>query len=173
MNSDFKLYNENEYKELILKISETIKNGVSKNDGTTRPFQILDYYMLTDLKPDFLAKAGNAINVLTLDDYKKFRSSLGKYRLDVKMNVEQNVKGRFAIVEVVNGEEVYHEATEEEKLETLDWMIQNNIPLYELLYTQALRRHMNGELIKKDPEIETLDFGDELNEDITFEGPTR
>ena len=41
-----------------------------------------------------------------------------------------------------------YEVKQEEKIDTINYLNNNNIPLYTKVYKQALRRHVNGNLIK-------------------------
>ena len=41
-----------------------------------------------------------------------------------------------------------YEVNDDEKRDTINYLKSNNIPLYTKIYKQALRRHINGNLIE-------------------------
>ena len=147
-----KLYDskKRDYKILVNKINKIVDeiiNGVKLEDGSKRSFEILDYFLSTKLDfKDFIdiyIKANPNINNKQLKDIKTFFS---KNKLTTKVNITTEINGTNILIIENNP----YEVKKQEKYETINYLKRNNIPLYTKVYSQALRRHIVGNLIEEE-----------------------
>lgn len=135
----------------IKKMVDYIKNGIEFNDQK-RDFDMIDYYLLTSIKPDMLSKI--ASEILNKEDIIVLRRFLGK-------NKNLGNVGSNEVTRILNSDvEVFCEKdkdgysipgtgriiTKEEKLYIIDFLKQNNIPLSTKTYNLAFKRYLIGNL---------------------------
>lgn len=113
---------------------------------------MIDYYLLTSIKPDMLSKI--ASEILNKEDIIVLRRFLGK-------NKNLGNVGSNEVTRILNSDvEVFCEKdkdgysipgtgriiTKEEKLYIIDFLKQNNIPLSTKTYNLAFKRYLIGNL---------------------------
>lgn len=148
------------------KIIDNIKNGVSEN-GEIRPFDLLDYYRITTYDRTTILKV---LKDVAPSDAKLFITFLRKYSNSILLDARK-------IKEILNSKQVIgiefdkdgnpivgsgHEITIEEKEYVINYLKDNNIPLYDDVYNITLRRYINGNLVLEEDSLETKNVNDEL-----------
>lgn len=138
--------------KFVENIFNFIKNGIEEN-GVKRDFDLLDYYQLTSMeRATFLDIAKRN---LKKDDINKILKFLRKYNSSKKLtksNLEQIFEEK-TIVGIEFDEDkrpipgTGRLISKEEKQKIIDYLKENNIPLYDDCYNIALRRYINGTLV--------------------------
>ena len=135
------------------RIVNEIINGISLEDGSKREFEILDFYLETNLDfKSFLDACLKKSQPINKDQFKIIRTFINKNKLYTKINIDKELKGTNIIM--IDGK--LHEVKEQEKIETIDFLNEHNIPLYVKLYRQALKRHITGNLLITNCDEKTL-----------------
>lgn len=142
----------------IKKLISQMKNGIPLEDGTIRPFDIIDYFLTTKLSFDEILKTTK--KALSIDEMKTFRSFTIRNKPSKIWN-NNDIEKCYESVHIVgatfdeNREIVNpgHEVTLEEKKNAIDYLRKLNVPLCENTYRCALRRYLSG----------YLTFGEETN----------
>lgn len=147
-------------------IIDNIKNGVSEN-GEIRPFDLLDYYRTTTYDRTTILKV---LKDVAPPDAKLFITFLRKYPNSILLDSRK-------IKEILNSKQVIgiefdkdgkpivgsgHEITIEEKEYVINYLKDNNIPLYDDVYNIALRRYINGNLVLEKDNVKVKSEQDEL-----------
>ena len=129
----------------IKEIYDCFVNGIVREDGTVRPFNYLDYKLMTDMPiRKFLRIAtGEFGEDLVLKDFVRKHQDLIKYN-------EECLLGEKYII-MVNGKQ--HEVTLEEKLAAFSFIRENNLPKEAKLYGLVIRGVLNGDLIYEKPKV--------------------
>lgn len=143
--------------EELNKIIDNIENGVVTPDGNIRPYDILDYYQNEYInKENDIYKNINIIrNDISKEQVIKFKRFIDKNpvgeRLDhftikniFSTNDEVNVK-RDESGKLIPG--TGRIITPTEKKEIFDYILENNLPLTSKIYSLALKRYLNNELV--------------------------
>ena len=132
-------------------IMDNIKNGVLEN-GEIRPFDLLDYYRTTTYDRTTILKVLKDVDPL---DAKIYISFLRKYSNSILLD-ERKIK------EILNSKQIIgiefdkdgkpilgsgYEVLKEEKEYVINYLKDNNIPLYDDVYNIALKRYLNGNLV--------------------------
>lgn len=158
------LYNKFVYKEETIKkeifnynlslakvILNNIENGIYENDKY-REFDLIDYYLLTKVDRRQILKA---IKEGLGSDYAKvFGSFMSRYpdsNIINERGIEKILSERMIFGSKIDSEGRIipgsgREITNDEKLYILSFLKDNNIPLYEEVYRNALKRYLNGNL---------------------------
>ena len=134
------------------KIIEEIIDGISLEDGSKREFEILDFFL--EAKLDFKSFIDTCFKVshLNKEQFKTIRNFVNKNKLSTKINIETEIAGTNIIIIDDNP----YEVKEQEKIETINFLKEHNIPLYVKIYRQALRRYITGNLVDANNEDKTL-----------------
>ena len=132
-------------------IMDNIKNGVLEN-GEIRSFDLLDYYRTTTYDRTTILKVLKDVDPL---DAKIYISFLRKYSNSILLD-ERKIK------EILNSNQIIgiefdkdgkpilgsgYEVLKEEKEYVINYLKDNNIPLYDDVYNIALKRYLNGNLV--------------------------
>lgn len=142
--------NQNTKKNVIItnilnEIKDGIVNGIELDDETKRPFDIIDYYMITNIPFDKLS------NFFTKDSYKNnlskrefvlVRRFISKCNNSAILKEREILKEKYTLL--VNG--IEYQVTENDKMEVIDYMNKNNIPLYMIFYRTVLKRYLSNNL---------------------------
>ena len=149
------------------KIIDNIKSGVLENEKV-RPFDLLDYYRTTTYDRTIILKV---LKDVAPPDAKIFITFLRKYSKSILLD-ERKIK------EILNSKQVIgiefdkdgkpivgsgHEIMREEKEYVINYLKNNNIPLYDDVYNIALRRYINGNLVLEENSLEMKSMNDEIN----------
>ena len=144
----------NKSTENIISIVKQIEFGIIDKDGNIRPFELLDYFLNTKLNySEFFDIYINSNNCSksSLTAFKNFMVNnkisyvIADNKMD-KITVDQELNGTTILM--IDNEP--YEVTREEKEEVINFLQEKEIPLYIKVYKQALRRHINGNLILED-----------------------
>ena len=126
-------------------IVDSIVNGIKVSDDEVRPFEILDYFIATKLEfNDFIDIYLNDNPNVSKEKLKIIKIFFAKNKLSTKIKTSTELSGTTVFMIDDNP----YEVKQEEKIDTINYLNNNNIPLYTKVYKQALRRHVNGNLIK-------------------------
>ena len=119
-------------------IYDSFLNGIVRSDGSVRPFNYLDYKLMTDMPIRQFGKVviGEFGEDLALKDFVRRHQDLVKYNEDCLL------KEKYVIV--VDG--VSHEVTEEEKQAAFSFIQEHNLPKEAKLYGLVIRGALNGDL---------------------------
>jgi hypothetical protein len=131
-----------EYKniEIAKRIMYLIKNGIVTNGIEIRDFDILDYYLITNMS--FHKTFTYIRKFKNIDDIKTARNFFEKYRFANPAYENLLLRGKL----ILNIDNVQKEISYEEKTRAITYLKENNIPLLEPTYSIALRRILNGEI---------------------------
>ena len=126
-------------------IVDSIVNGIKVSDDEVRPFEILDYFIATKLEfNDFIDIYLKDNPNVSKEQLKSIKIFFAKNKLTTKIKISTELSG--STVFMIN--DMPYEVNDDEKRDTINYLKSNNIPLYTKIYKQALRRHVNGNLIK-------------------------
>ena len=126
-------------------IVDNIINGIKVSDDEVRSFEILDYFLATKLDfNDFLDIYLKINPKASKEQLKSIKIFFAKNKLTTKIKISTELSG--STVFMIN--DMPYEVNDDEKRDTINYLKSNNIPLYTKIYKQALRRHINGNLIK-------------------------
>ena len=135
-------------------ITDLIKNGV-KEAECIRPFDLLDYYQITHLsRAEFLNILKNKKNNLPTTDVNLVLKFLRKYENSRILN-KNDLISRIKEKDIIgiefdsNNNPIANTGrlvTKEEKVSVVNYLKENNIPLYDYCYDIALKRYINGTL---------------------------
>ena len=117
-------------------VAECLKNGVKNEDGTSRKFDLLDYYLKIKLSPDYLLRLIR--KKLTTEEYVLFRSFIARYKNDKGLNIHDTINSKH----IINNKEV----TFDEKWQAINYLKENGMPVTNSLYYSVLRRLLNDSL---------------------------
>lgn len=122
----------------IKEIYDSFVNGIKREDGTVRPFNYLDYKLMTDMSiKQFLRIATGEFGEDTLlKDFVRRHQDLAKYN-------EECLLGEKYVI-MVNGKP--HEVTMDEKLATFTFIKEYDLPHEAKLYSLVIRGALNGDL---------------------------
>ena len=150
------------YSNLISEINEVVhglKNGIEFNNHT-RTFDLLDYYQTTKMARHNCLKL--AKQILNTHDYKLISIFFKKYNTSKPIrNIKALLDEKTILgMKLDNNKKLIpntgHEVSIEEKLEVLNYLKNNSIPLLDDIYIIALRRHVNDELIIDKSAVENI-----------------
>lgn len=142
-------------KEIKLMV-HLLKNGVEEN-GIIRPFDLIDYYMITKREVNETLKLArlilNPADTQILKLFIKKNDTGSQYNqkdieLIMKEKVEVNCKKNNNGVSIPGTGELF---PEESKIKLIEFLKQNNIQVNRKTYTIAFKRYLNGYL-----DIETI-----------------
>lgn len=144
----------NESTEDIISIVNQIEFGIIDKDGNIRPFELLDYFLNTKLNYSELFDIYTKSNECSKSALIAFKNFMNNNEISyaiadnkmVKITVNQELNG--TTIFMINNEP--YEVTRKEKEEVINFLEEKEIPLYVKVYKQALRRHINGNLILED-----------------------
>lgn len=126
--------------EIAKKIMYLIKYGIATNDGMIRNFNILDYYLITDMS---FYKAFTYIKKFkNIEDIEIAREFFEKHKFVSPTSENLLLKARL----ILNVNNVQSEISYEEKAKAITYLKENNIPLSEPTYSIALKRILSGEV---------------------------
>ncbi len=122
----------------IKEIYDGFINGVKRDDGTFRPFNYLDYRLMTDMPVrKFLRIANGEFGEnFAIKEFGRLHQDLVKYN-------EECLLGEKYII-MVKGKP--HEVTTEEKLAAFSFIQEYNLPREAKLYGLVIRGALNGDL---------------------------
>ncbi len=127
-------------------IADNIINGIELEDGSRRNFEILDYFLATKLDfNEFIDLYNKNVNI-DIEYLRAIRAFFAKNKLTNKLNINQELDG--TTIFMINDKP--YEVSKEEKQTVLNYLRVKDIPLYIKVYKQALKRHINGNLILDD-----------------------
>ena len=127
-------------------IADNIINGIELEDGSRRNFEILDYFLSTKLDFNEFIDLYNKNRNIDIESLKAIKIFFAKNKLTNKLNINQELDGRTIFMV----DDKPYEVSKEEKQTVLNYLGVKDIPLYTKVYKQALRRHINGNLILDD-----------------------
>ena len=126
-------------------IVDNIINGIKVSDDEVRPFEILDYFLATKLDfNDFIDIYLKINPKASKEQLRSIKIFFAKNKLTTKIKTSTELSG--STVFMIN--DMPYEVSNDEKRDTINYLKSNNIPLYTKVYKQALRRHINGNLIE-------------------------
>ena len=129
------------------RILNGIKNGIETPNGN-RPFNLFDYYMITNMSLSYLASRARAI-YRNEDNAQLVRDFANQNRSrDTDKNSKDILKINYQIGE--------YKFTSEEVKQLYNYMDEIGVPHYVYLFSLGLRMYLNGEFPFK-PEIVKLD----------------
>lgn len=162
--NNVELYNEYENKhknikrkELKKEINELeeviflIKNGIEEN-GQTRKFASLDYFMHTSLTIDEAQKIMPYMG-LSAGDTRAIKHLIGQIMKGKKTTAKELLSIDIQIIDQDNNIRVIQK--EEQQL-VIDFLEENNIPLLTNLYTETLNKYIKGELPELNKKIREI-----------------
>lgn len=121
--------------EIIAKVITGIKEGIII-DNKKYPFELLDYYMIVKLP---LLEFKKYITKFSVDDKKRF----AKFYRDNNSKDTSMYNDSIITLELVIKD---YKIDEAEKYQILNYMIENNIPIFISLFMQVARRYVNGQI---------------------------
>ena len=127
-------------------IADNIINGIELEDGSRRNFEILDYFLSTKLDFNEFIDLYNKNRNIDIESLKAIKIFFAKNKLTNKLNINQELDGRTIFMV----DDKPYEVSKEEKQTVLNYLGVKDIPLYTKVYKQALKRHINGNLILDD-----------------------
>lgn len=138
-------------KDNVISIANQIKNGCFDKDGNTRKFELLDYFLQTKLSPGKFVDAYSKSEERSEDTLLAIRdffnnNVISEFDNDCMLFINSELNG--TTIFMLNDEP--YEVTREEKEEVINFLQERGIPLYTKVYKQALKRHINGNLILED-----------------------
>lgn len=139
----------------IYTIVDGLKNGIEFNNHT-RPFDILDYYQTTKMKRYTCLKL--AKQLLETNDSRLLSIFFERYNTSKPIrNIQALLEEKTILgMQLDKNKQIIpnsgYEVSKEDKLNVINYLKNNNIPLYDDIYIIALRRYVNKELI-----IDTLE----------------
>ena len=119
----------------IDKVLDGIKNGVKRKDKIY-PFELLDYYLITSMP-----LLGFRSNIKKYSDSDK--RGFSKFYNDNRLKETSSNNNHIINLEIVIKD---HRIDEAEKCRILEYMIDNNVPIFVSLFMQIARRYVNGEI---------------------------
>ena len=125
-------------------IVDNIINGIKVSDDEVRPFEILDYFLATKLDFNDFINLYNKNRNIDIESLIAIKTFFAKNKLANKLNIKQELDGTTIFMI----DDSPYEVSKEEKQAVLNYLRFKDIPLYIKVYKQALRRHVNGNLIK-------------------------
>lgn len=126
-------------------IVDNIINGIKVSDDEVRPFEILDYFLATKLDfNDFIDIYLKINPKASKEQLRSIKIFFAKNKLTTKIKTSTELSG--STVFMIN--DMPYEVSNDEKRDTINYLKSNNIPIYTKVYKQALRRHINGNLIE-------------------------
>ena len=137
----------------MLSIAKTLinylKNGIKENENT-REFNLLDYYLLTNINQNTML---DFLNKYEKDDAYLFNQFIEKYKdsklltpIDIK-NILNEKDYIYNYIDKDNDFILNNEITKDDKLIVLDYLKEHNIPLLDVMYKIALKKYLNEKLI--------------------------
>ncbi len=141
--------NSNNWKvERAKKIIELLHTGVINSENEVREFNILDYYKIIGISPKTLYE--RTYDDLT-DEYssvelKKFYSFVLKSMNDSKLTAKAIMEVKHSVL--VNDE--IREITDVDKINVINYLKTNKIPLTSNVYALALKDYLNNTLTVDD-----------------------
>lgn len=130
---------EKEFKGLLVQvyqICQEIVYGVERENGTKGEFDILDYYLKTNLNYYDFNKLYPQCGSFTLDEKMKIKKFLAKIKENQPVYIQTELQSKMIVV--IDGQT--HEITEDEKIFAFEYLKQHHLPLYYSVYYTALRR---------------------------------
>mgnify|MGYP005799698995 CR=1 FL=1 len=127
-------------------IADNIINGIKLEDGSRRNFEILDYFLSTKLDFNEFIDLYNKNRNIDIESLKVIKIFFAKNKLTNKLNINQELDGTTIFMI----DDKPYEVSKEEKQTVLNYLRVKEIPLYIKVYKQALKRHINGNLILDD-----------------------
>lgn len=132
---------------MLNRIADSIINGVEIDSETKRPFDIIDYYLITNMNFEkLLHLAKKELKDEKLRLVKKF---IRKYNHSVQITKTEILEERNIIM--LNNKQ--YEVTQDDKTKVFEYLERNHIPLLGSTYNAALKRHLNNNL----PELNVED----------------
>ena len=138
----------------IKRILPYIKNGIKINNAITRPFDILDYYLLMKLPIKDTERCINYMkekDMIANNDYRDLKCFFSQNKNQSNLDIKQvmNVKIEIDTLKDKNGYPIAGSGrviNNDEKQKIIDYLMCNNIPLTIKIYNLALRRYAEGSL---------------------------
>lgn len=135
-------------------IADKIRNGVQEN-GRTRSFDIIDFYMLTN---STITEVQNELaNLPSTSDNNLIKKYLGK-----KTDISQNLSASRLIIGVKYDEQGKiipnsgREITEEEKMNCIAYLEKNDLFVNALTIKDAAKRYINGFITFEKPKVKSI-----------------
>lgn len=159
--NDYKLYDEYlqksrairyaKLKAFINKILECIKNGVKLEDGSTRPINPLDYYLMggTNYKNRENDVLDAASKIMSPTDYNYFYKFIKKLTIKKDWNT-QSFLYDVTYTYIINEETKVLSKGEKDRI--ISFLKENNIPINNMTCTYAIRQYIEGSIEIKIPE---------------------
>ena len=121
--------------EDVNKVMNCLKNGIIIGDKV-RPFELLDYYLIVK------------IPLINFRKYIKNFSNYDQRRFNIFFRANESKDSSNGNLDIINLDLTIknHRIDEAEKCQILDYMVENNIPVYMSLFLQIARRYVNGEI---------------------------
>ncbi len=121
-------------------ITRELREGIPLEDGTKRHYELLDYYLVTQIPlPQMMHFMNRSfIMGIHIDDLDRFQRFVSRHSHLPMLSVEKELHPE--------------ESDYQKKLETIEFLRKKKIPLYEEVYHQALKRHLAGNLYPKTEE---------------------
>lgn len=126
----------------VKQICEYIINGIKLENGEIKEFDILDYYLNCNLKSFEFNKIVNNINSYSINEIRKIKQFLKKISPNDFFNIEKELNSKTLLL--INS--CVYEVTKDEKISTIEFLKENNVPLEYGVYNVTLRRLINRTL---------------------------
>ena len=124
-------------------------------------FSLLDLFSITTLVPDELYKIVKESKYLTEEEKKIFSKFLLESGIVNFVDGKKRIRNYYISTnDIYNDKNIIkgHEVTKEEKQAILQFLESKNIPLYNRIYMNALRRYLDGTLIDRYNAIKSNDY---------------
>ena len=131
-----------------------LKNGIQENNNV-REFNLLDYYLLTKIDQNTIL---DFLNKYDKDNVYLFNEFREKYK-DIKLLSSKDIKNILSNKDYIENyfdniiPNIYHEISKKNKEIVLNYLKERGIPLYDILYTIALKKYLNERLLSNNNEI--------------------
>lgn len=120
-------------------LCECLKNGIEEN-GTTRDFDIIDYYQYSKIPIEKLMKTMASAIQVSADERRLIQPFITKYSTQTLKSFEVFIEARMNEKMSIDGIEI----TSEMKIETISYFMENQIPLNFKNYITYLRRKVTS-----------------------------
>lgn len=113
-----------------------IKNGILLDDGSSREFDLIDYYLTFKVSINKIRQKLNSM-VLPEEDLALVRSFIGKFR--IKPITEYSIYNE-TVTQMINGKP--YTVSETDKMVIINFLAKNDIPLSTTTYSIYLKRYL-------------------------------
>ena len=129
--------------ELVREVINLLQNGVLEDDNV-RPFNMIDYYQMTRRTPKSLYESvvNDFNNKFSEEDKKTFYSFVGKSLSDKRLRIDDIMEVKHMVL--LDG--VPTEINENDKLNVINYLKENKIPITSETYNITLKKYLDGSI---------------------------